>query len=138
MIVYVTLYREWKWHLGEKRSGKSLTSVKSILICWCAAADLLTTIPESSVLVRAKDVRVADQCGAESRLFFNTAFTANFKTLNIRSTRWTVLPNFDLTNAFWIISLSISSSFKNSFHHMKLAAEILGIFISFLSQYQET
>lgn len=69
--------------------------------------------------------------------FFNTAFTANSKTLNICSKRWTALPNFHLTNAFGIISSSISSSFKYSLQHTKLAVETLGIFISLFSQYQE-
>lgn len=70
---HVSLYREWKWHLGEKRSGNPLTSVKSAFICWCTAANLLTSIPESCVVVKEKEVRVAGPCDSESRRAFTPA-----------------------------------------------------------------
>lgn len=73
VTVYASLCREWKWHLGEKRSGNPLTSVKSALICWCTTANLLTSIPESSVTVKEKEVRVADWCDTESRRAFTPA-----------------------------------------------------------------
>lgn len=73
VTVYASLCREWKWHLREKQSGNPLTSVKSALICWWATANLLTSIPESSVTVKEKEVRVLDWCDPESRPAFTPA-----------------------------------------------------------------
>ena len=70
VTIYASLYKEWKWHLGEEQSGNPLTSVKSVLICWSTTANLLTSIPESSVTVKEMEVRVADRCDTESRFAF--------------------------------------------------------------------
>lgn len=81
--VYASLYREWKWHLGEKWSGNPLTGVKSALICLCTTANLFTTIAESSVTVKEKEVRVMGQRNTREQACFYTDFTAISKTLSL-------------------------------------------------------